>query len=126
MEFIPALEAHSSGGIVRYFLGLAGALARPVWALLPFFADWRWGREEDETPNSKDLERIEQTNGVYVYDHMCSKQQDNLNPVMVTPHIKQTHITEKLKQSASLSSNDADCFSFSVSSSLESGLKATR
>jgi len=29
---------------------LAGALARPVWTLLPFAPDWRWGREGGETP----------------------------------------------------------------------------
>jgi hypothetical protein len=25
---------------------LAGALARPVWLILPYAADWRWGRGE--------------------------------------------------------------------------------
>ena len=28
---------------------MAGALGRPVWALLPKPADWRWGTEGDET-----------------------------------------------------------------------------
>jgi ADP-heptose:LPS heptosyltransferase len=29
---------------------LAGALARPVWTLLAFVSDWRWGREEGLAP----------------------------------------------------------------------------
>ena len=29
---------------------LAGALARPVWTLLPFEADWRWMLNRDDTP----------------------------------------------------------------------------
>jgi hypothetical protein len=29
---------------------LAGALARPVWTLLAFVADWRWGREGGDAP----------------------------------------------------------------------------
>jgi hypothetical protein len=29
---------------------LAGALARPVWTLLPCHADWRWMQERNETP----------------------------------------------------------------------------
>ncbi len=29
---------------------LAGALARPVWILLPLAADWRWLRERDDSP----------------------------------------------------------------------------
>jgi tetratricopeptide (TPR) repeat protein len=29
---------------------LAGALGRPVWTLLPFIPDWRWGLERDDTP----------------------------------------------------------------------------
>ncbi|MBN2705809.1 MAG: tetratricopeptide repeat protein [Deltaproteobacteria bacterium] len=29
---------------------LAGALARPVWLLLPFDADWRWLLERDDSP----------------------------------------------------------------------------
>lgn len=29
---------------------LAGALGRPVWTLLPFVPDWRWGLEKEDTP----------------------------------------------------------------------------
>ncbi|MFL9917757.1 tetratricopeptide repeat-containing glycosyltransferase family protein [Paraburkholderia fungorum] len=29
---------------------LAGALARPVWILLPHFPDWRWMHDRDDTP----------------------------------------------------------------------------
>ena len=29
---------------------LAGALARPVWILLPFDAEWRWLRDRDDSP----------------------------------------------------------------------------
>jgi hypothetical protein len=29
---------------------LAGGLGRPVWTLLPFAADWRWGMEGESTP----------------------------------------------------------------------------
>jgi ADP-heptose:LPS heptosyltransferase len=29
---------------------LAGALARPVWTLLPFAPDWRWGLAGEDTP----------------------------------------------------------------------------
>ncbi len=29
---------------------LAGALAKPVWLLLPYFPDWRWLLERDDTP----------------------------------------------------------------------------
>src|SRR5262249_42389710 len=29
---------------------LAGALARPVWALIPFASDWRWLREREDSP----------------------------------------------------------------------------
>ena len=29
---------------------LAGALGRPVWALVPHFADWRWLEARDDSP----------------------------------------------------------------------------
>ena len=29
---------------------LAGALGRPIWTLLPFVPDWRWGLEREDTP----------------------------------------------------------------------------
>jgi hypothetical protein len=29
---------------------LAGALAKPVWVLLPYIPDWRWLLERDDTP----------------------------------------------------------------------------
>ena len=29
---------------------LAGAMARPVWTLLPFVPDWRWMREGEDSP----------------------------------------------------------------------------
>ena len=29
---------------------LAGAMARPVWVLIPFAADWRWLRGREDSP----------------------------------------------------------------------------
>ena len=29
---------------------LAGALAKPVWVLLPFIPDWRWLLDRDDSP----------------------------------------------------------------------------
>jgi hypothetical protein len=29
---------------------VVGALGKPVWILLPFAADWRWGRDRPDTP----------------------------------------------------------------------------
>ena len=29
---------------------LAGAMARPVWVLIPFAADWRWMRGREDSP----------------------------------------------------------------------------
>jgi ADP-heptose:LPS heptosyltransferase len=29
---------------------VAGALAKPVWVLLPFIPDWRWLLERDDSP----------------------------------------------------------------------------
>jgi ADP-heptose:LPS heptosyltransferase len=29
---------------------LAGALAKPVWVLLPYIPDWRWLLDRDDTP----------------------------------------------------------------------------
>jgi ADP-heptose:LPS heptosyltransferase len=29
---------------------LAGALAKPVWILLPFIPDWRWLLDRDDSP----------------------------------------------------------------------------
>jgi hypothetical protein len=29
---------------------LAGALAKPVWTLIPFVPDWRWMLDRDDTP----------------------------------------------------------------------------
>jgi ADP-heptose:LPS heptosyltransferase len=29
---------------------LAGALAKPVWVLLPYYPDWRWLLERDDSP----------------------------------------------------------------------------
>ncbi len=29
---------------------LAGGMDKPVWVLLPFASDWRWGYQHDDTP----------------------------------------------------------------------------
>ena len=29
---------------------VAGALGRPVWTLLPYLADWRWGVDRADSP----------------------------------------------------------------------------
>jgi hypothetical protein len=40
---------------------LAGALARPVWTLLPMAADWRWQRSGDTTPWYPTMKLFRQT-----------------------------------------------------------------
>jgi hypothetical protein len=32
---------------------LAGALAKPVWMLLPFIPDWRWLLDRDDSPGTR-------------------------------------------------------------------------
>jgi tetratricopeptide (TPR) repeat protein len=40
---------------------LAGALAKPVWLVLPYVADWRWMRDTDESPLYPTMRLFRQT-----------------------------------------------------------------
>ena len=46
----PILLLHGITGHARTWDHLAGALARPVWTLLPFAPDWRWGLDRTDSP----------------------------------------------------------------------------
>ena len=37
-------------GNPRQRVGIAGAMGRPVWVLLPFQPDWRWLLDRDDSP----------------------------------------------------------------------------
>jgi ADP-heptose:LPS heptosyltransferase len=55
---------------------LAGALAKPVWTLLPFASDWRWFLDRDDSPWYPTMRLFRQLRGgdwESVIEHVCGE-----------------------------------------------------
>ncbi len=68
---------------------LAGALAKPVWTLLPEVADWRWLRERQDTPwypTMRLFRQVEDGNWVEVFERLQAALREGIeNPASIVP-----------------------------------------